>query len=63
MPMKVREVISLLTKRGWVEIRARGSHRNFKHPKSPYVITVPGAHGKEVAPGTLRDILKKAKLL
>jgi predicted RNA binding protein YcfA (HicA-like mRNA interferase family) len=63
MPMKVREVISLLRKLGWIEIRARGSHRNFKHAKSPYVITVPGTDGKEVAPGTLRDILKKAKLI
>jgi predicted RNA binding protein YcfA (HicA-like mRNA interferase family) len=63
MPMKVREVIRLLQRRGWIEIRARGSHRNFKHPSSPYVITVPGTDGKEVAPGTLRDILKKAKLI
>jgi predicted RNA binding protein YcfA (HicA-like mRNA interferase family) len=63
MPMKVREIISLLQKGGWIEMRARGSHRNFKHPNSPYVITVAGTDGKEVAPGTLRDILKKAKLI
>jgi predicted RNA binding protein YcfA (HicA-like mRNA interferase family) len=35
--MRVREVISLLQKLGWIEIRARGSHRNFKYAKSPYV--------------------------
>jgi predicted RNA binding protein YcfA (HicA-like mRNA interferase family) len=63
MPMKVREVIYFLQKRGWIEIRARGSHRNFKHPNSPYVITVPGTDGKEVAPGTLKDILRKAKVV
>jgi len=32
MPMKVREVIRLLEKRGWIEMRSKGSHRHFKHP-------------------------------
>jgi predicted RNA binding protein YcfA (HicA-like mRNA interferase family) len=62
MPMKVREVIRLLEKHGWVEMRSRGSHRHFKHPDSPAVITVPGQEGKELAPGTLNAILKKAGL-
>jgi predicted RNA binding protein YcfA (HicA-like mRNA interferase family) len=62
MPMKVREVIRLLEKRGWVEMRSRGSHRQFKHPDQAVVITVPGNDGKELAPGTLNAILKKAGL-
>ena len=62
MPMKVREVIRLLEKQGWVELRARGSHRHFKHPQKAALITVPGNEGKELAPGTLNDILKKAGL-
>ena len=62
MPMRVREVIRLLEKHGWVEMRSRGSHRHFKHPQQPSVITVPGNEGKELAPGTLNDILKKAGL-
>jgi|HubBroStandDraft_4_1064222.scaffolds.fasta_scaffold756958_2 predicted RNA binding protein YcfA (HicA-like mRNA interferase family) len=61
MPMKVREIISLLQKRGWILMRTRGSHRSFRHPKSPDVITVPGNEGNELAPGTLKDILKRAK--
>jgi predicted RNA binding protein YcfA (HicA-like mRNA interferase family) len=60
--MKVREVIAFLQRLGWIEIRSRGSHRNFKHPSSPYVITVPGTDGKEVAAGTLKDILKKSRI-
>jgi predicted RNA binding protein YcfA (HicA-like mRNA interferase family) len=40
--MKVREVIRLLDQHGWVEMRSRGSHRHFKHPNQPFVITVPG---------------------
>ena len=34
----------------------------FKHPDEAFVITVPGSDGKELAPGTLNVILKKAGL-
>ena len=51
MPMRVREVIQLLEKR-WRDMRSKGSHRHFKHPSQPSVVTVPGADGKELAPGT-----------
>jgi predicted RNA binding protein YcfA (HicA-like mRNA interferase family)/predicted RNase H-like HicB family nuclease len=62
MPMKVREVIRLLEKHGWVEMRSKGSHRHFKNPVQPMVITVPGKEGKELAPGTLNAILKKPEM-
>jgi predicted RNA binding protein YcfA (HicA-like mRNA interferase family) len=62
MPMKVREVIQLLQKHGWEEMRSRGSHRHFKHPVQRFLVTVPGNDGKELAPGTLNAILKKAGL-
>jgi predicted RNA binding protein YcfA (HicA-like mRNA interferase family) len=62
MPMKVREVIQLLEERGWKQIRTKGSHRHFKHPDQRFVVTVPGNEGKELAPGTLNAILKKAGL-
>jgi predicted RNA binding protein YcfA (HicA-like mRNA interferase family) len=51
--MKVREVIQLLEKHGWEEMRSKGSHRNFKHPEQRHVITVAG---------TLNAILNKAGL-
>jgi predicted RNA binding protein YcfA (HicA-like mRNA interferase family) len=62
MPMKVREVVKMLRDAGWQEIRSRGSHRHFRHPDWPILVTVPGNDGKELAPGTLNDILKKAGL-
>jgi predicted RNA binding protein YcfA (HicA-like mRNA interferase family) len=62
MPMKAPEMIKLLESHGWVELRTRGSHRQFKHPAQPLVVTVPGQDGKELAPGTLNAILKKAGL-
>ena len=55
-------MIRLLEQHGWVEMRSRGSHRHFKHPNQAFVITVPGNGGKELAPGTLTVILKKAGL-
>jgi len=45
MPLKVREVIRLLEKHGWVKMRTKGSHRQFKHPNHALVITVPGNEG------------------
>ena len=62
MPLKVREVVRLLERNGWKEIRSKGSHRHFKHPGKPGLVTVPGADGKELAPGTLNAILKTAGL-
>jgi predicted RNA binding protein YcfA (HicA-like mRNA interferase family) len=43
-------------------MRSKGIHRNFRHPDQPRVVTVPGNEGKELAPGTLNAILKKAGL-
>lgn len=60
--MKVGELIQLLEKQGWREIRSKGSFRHFKHPEEPYLVTVPGNDGKELAPGTLNAILKKEGL-
>jgi predicted RNA binding protein YcfA (HicA-like mRNA interferase family) len=62
MPIKVRELIRLLEKEGWIQLRVKGSHRQFRHPSKPLVITVPGNEGQELSPGTLNDILKKAGL-
>lgn len=32
MPLKVREIVKMLERDGWVLVRTRGSHRQFKHP-------------------------------
>ena len=62
MPVKVREVVQLLERNGWRETRSKGSHRHFKHPDRAVLVTVPGNDGKELAPGALNAILKKAGL-
>jgi len=60
--MKVRDILKQLKDDGWVQVRTRGSHRQFKHPTKPGLVTVPGHAGDELAPGTLNSILKQAGL-
>ena len=60
--MTVREVLRRLRKDGWVVVRQRGSHRQFKHPTKPGLVTVAGKPSDDLAPGTLNSILKQADL-
>jgi len=60
--MKVHEVLRLLRDDGWLLFVFRGSHRQFKHPSKPGRVTVSGKPSDEVAPGTLKSILKQAGL-
>jgi predicted RNA binding protein YcfA (HicA-like mRNA interferase family) len=57
--MNSRQVIRRLEADGWVRVRTRGSHCQFKHPDRPGLITVP--HPKKDLPtGTVRAIMKQA---
>jgi predicted RNA binding protein YcfA (HicA-like mRNA interferase family) len=60
--VKVRDLIQLLESVGWQLKRTKGSHRQFRHPSEPLVVTVPGQPGKDVPRGTLRAILRSAGL-
>jgi predicted RNA binding protein YcfA (HicA-like mRNA interferase family) len=60
--MRVRQVIKLIARDGWRLVRTRGSHRQYKHPHKPGLVTVPGRPGDELATGTLDSILKQARL-
>ncbi|MHB1122224.1 MAG: type II toxin-antitoxin system HicA family toxin [Ramlibacter sp.] len=62
MPTKVKELIDLLEKDGWFEVRQRGSHRQYHHPTKPGTVTVSGKLSVEIPPGTLNSILKQAGL-
>jgi predicted RNA binding protein YcfA (HicA-like mRNA interferase family) len=60
--MKVGEVIKRLEADGWYLVATRGSHRQYKHPKKPGRVTVPGKPSKDLHPKTLNSILKQAGL-
>jgi predicted RNA binding protein YcfA (HicA-like mRNA interferase family) len=60
--MKVREVLARIEADGWLLVRTRGSHRQYKHPSKPGTVTVAGKLSADVPPGTLASILKQARL-
>jgi predicted RNA binding protein YcfA (HicA-like mRNA interferase family) len=60
--MKVRALLRLLEQDGWRVVRIRGSHRQLKHAAKPGTVTIAGKPGADVPPGTLRAILKHARL-
>ncbi|MFH1623940.1 MAG: type II toxin-antitoxin system HicA family toxin [Pseudomonadota bacterium] len=60
--MKVRDVIKTIEEDGWYLARTRGSHRQYKHPKKPGLITIDGNLNHELAQGTLNSVLKQAGL-
>ena len=55
------QVIRALEKAGWVVKRQRGSHVSMRKTGVRFVVTVP-RHRRDVARGTLRDILRDAGL-
>ena len=59
---KVRDVLKWVEREGWVLVRTRGSHRQFKHGEKPGLVTLPGKPGDDLAPGTYSSILKQAGL-
>ena len=62
MPMKVKELITLLEADGWFLVRTKGSHRQFHHPTKRGTVTVSGKASVEVPPGTLNNALRQAGL-
>jgi predicted RNA binding protein YcfA (HicA-like mRNA interferase family) len=60
--MNIRDVLRRLEQDGWYLVRVRGSHRQYKHPTKPGLVTVAGKPSEDLAPGTLNSILKQAGL-
>jgi len=57
--MNSRDLTRRLEADGWVLARTKGSHRQYRHPSKPGLVTVP--HPKRDLPiGTLRSIAKQA---
>jgi predicted RNA binding protein YcfA (HicA-like mRNA interferase family) len=55
--LKPREVTALLQQLGFVEVRQRGSHKQYRHPDGR-VTTVPYHAGRDISPALLRAIAR-----
>ena len=55
--LKPREVLALLERRGFVQVRQRGSHVQLRHPDGRGT-TVPLHAGRDIAPPLLRQIAR-----
>ena len=55
--LKPREVVRILEALGFVEVRQRGAHKQFRHPDGRGT-TVPFHQGRDIAPPLLRKIAR-----
>lgn len=58
--MKCDELLKILKKNGWNEIRQKGSHKIMVKEGVKDLIVLPYHRGKEVPYGTCKRILKQA---
>jgi predicted RNA binding protein YcfA (HicA-like mRNA interferase family) len=55
--LKPKEVVSMLERLGFQEVRQKGSHKQFRHPDGRNT-TVPFHRGRDMSPILLRQIAK-----
>lgn len=59
--LKARDVIRVLRKVGFYELRQRGSHVCFKHPDGRFTL-VPRHDREDIGRGLLRQILREINI-
>ncbi len=55
-------MIRLVEAYGWRLDRQRGSHRIYRHPDRPGIVTIAGKPGEDIPTGTHGNILRQAGL-
>jgi predicted RNA binding protein YcfA (HicA-like mRNA interferase family) len=58
--MKVSEVLRRVADDGWVLVKTKGSHRQYKHPTKPGRVTVAGKPSDALPPGALASIFRQS---
>ena len=59
--LKPKEVVAILEKLGFEEVRQRGSHKQYRHADGRRT-TVPFHAGRDISPVLLRQIAKDVSL-
>jgi predicted RNA binding protein YcfA (HicA-like mRNA interferase family) len=57
---KVKEAIRRVEGAGWELARTRGSHRQYRHPNQPGLVTIAGKPSDTLHPKTWASIVKQA---
>ena len=60
--IKVRDAIKAVEAAGWDLARTRGSHRQYRHPERPGLVTIAGKPSATLHPKTWATIIKQAGL-
>lgn len=60
--VKVRDLIRLIERDGWILVTQKGSHRQFKHPTKKGRVTIAGKNSDDMAVGTFGSVLKQAQI-
>ena len=61
--MKTRDIIKIIEKDGWYEVRQSGSHRQYKHKTKTGLVTIPIHRlSNDISPGLEKSILKQAQI-
>ncbi|MBK6770706.1 MAG: type II toxin-antitoxin system HicA family toxin [Ignavibacteria bacterium] len=55
--LKPNQVISILEKLGFIEVRQKGSHKQFRHSDGRFT-TVPFHKGRDLSPILVKQIIK-----
>lgn len=61
--VKVSKILRDLRADGWVKVRQRGSHRQFKHPTKKGTVTVNGGENDDVWGTLLKSIEDQSGLV
>ena len=59
--LKPNKIVSILERLGFLEVRRKGSHKQFRHPDGRGT-TVPFHAGRDISPILLKKIVKDIKL-
>ena len=60
VPVKVKEAIKRIEAEGWELARTGGSHRQYRHPDRPGVVTIAGKPSDTLHPKTWASIITQA---
>jgi predicted RNA binding protein YcfA (HicA-like mRNA interferase family) len=64
MPRKIKQLIKDLESSGFQARSGKGSHRNFFHQTSPFIVTISGKDGDNALPyqeKTVKQALREIK--